>query len=106
MKQKLLDAQALLQKHQLDGWLLYDFRRSNELACRFLEITSHQLLTRRFFYWIPSKGEPVKIVHAVENPLKHLPGKTLQFNGWQQMEKFLKDSLKGCQQHSHGILSS
>lgn len=95
MKQKLESVQQILQEQKLDGWLLYDFRRSNSLACCFLEIPETQLLTRRFFYWIPNVGEPVKIVHSIENPLKELPGKVLKFSSWQQMEEHLKAALKG-----------
>lgn len=91
----LFDVQAILNESSIDGWLLYDFRRSNELACQFLEIPSSVLLTRRFFYWIPKEGEPVKIVHAVEDPLKNLPGKTLKFSSWQQLEKHLASCLIG-----------
>lgn len=96
MKQKLSDIQEAIQKQQLDGWLLYDFRRCNDLACKFLEIPEKQLLTRRFFYWIPAKGEPIKIVHAIEDPLINLPGKTLKFSSWQQLEQHLVAGLQGC----------
>lgn len=95
MKQKIQKAQKLLQDYQMDGWLLYDFRRSNPLACRFLEIPESVLLTRRFFYWIPKTGEPVKIVSTVENPLEALPGKELRFRSWQDLEEILGGLLKG-----------
>jgi Xaa-Pro dipeptidase len=96
MKQKLQVIQVDLQKQQIDGWLFYDFRHSNDLACNFLGISSEQMLTRRFYYWIPAIGEPLKIVSAIENPLKKLPGKTLIFSGWQQMEEHLKTAFKGA----------
>ncbi len=96
MKEKLEEVQATLQEWKIDGWLLYDFRRTNDLACKFLEIPKDQLITRRFFYWIPAKGEAAKIVHAIEDPLKSLPGKTLKFSSWQQMEKHLAETLKDC----------
>lgn len=93
--EKIQKAQKLLQHDQIDGWLLYDFRRSNPLACRFLEIPETILLTRRFFYWIPKEGEPVKIVSTVENPLESLPGKELRFRSWQDLEQILAEVLKG-----------
>lgn len=93
MEYKLQEVQTDLRSEHIDGWLLYDFRRSNSLACHFLEIPKDQLLSRRFFYWIPSQGEPIKIVHAIENPLKHLPGKTWRFSSWQQMESLLSQAL-------------
>lgn len=79
-----------------DGWLAYDFRRSNPLACKALNIPSQQLLTRRFFYWVPKKGEPVKIVHGIEpKVLSHLPGKEIRYTTWQELENALQIALKG-----------
>jgi len=97
LKEKLADVQKQLQKQKIDGWLFYDFRRSNEIACRFLDISSDQFLTRRFFYWIPKKGSPVKIVHGIESHvLSHLPGNTLTYRSWQELETNLQNTLKGC----------
>ena len=59
--------QKLLKEAKLDGWLLYDFRRSNSLAMKFLQIGESAHLTRRLVYFIPAEGEPVKIVHAIED---------------------------------------
>lgn len=55
-------------------------------------------MTRRFFYWKPEKGEPVKLVHAIENPLKHLPGKTLTYTTWQELRQQLQQMLRGVKQ--------
>lgn len=80
----------------VQGWLLYDFRRSNTLACQFLEIPEEKLLTRRFFYWIPVEGELCKIVHAIEqNVLDHLPGKVITYRSWEELETALAITLKG-----------
>lgn len=88
--------QQTLQQQKLNGWLLYDYRRMNNLACRFLEIPENALITRRFFYWIPARGEPVKIVHAIENRLlDHLPGHTKPYRTWQEIESHLTTILKG-----------
>lgn len=95
--EKIIRAQHLLKQKNIDGWLFYDFRKSNALACKFLEIPPHQLLSRRFYYWIPQEGEPVKIVSSVENPLEHLPGKTLVFSSWQELENCLKNTLFSSQ---------
>lgn len=93
---KLSETQDLLKQLQLDGWLLYDFRRSNELACQFLEIPADRLLTRRFFYWIPAAGEPLKLVHAIEDQaLQHLSGATSRYRTWQELERALAELLKG-----------
>lgn len=94
--EKLPRVQQLLKQQNIDGWLLYDFRRSNSLACRFLEIPQEQLLSRRFYYWIPQAGESVKIVSSVENPLSHLPGKTVVFRSWQELDECLKKTLSAA----------
>jgi Xaa-Pro dipeptidase len=76
--------------------LFYDFRRSNDLACKLLEVPQSRLLTRRFFYWIPQKGEPVKIVSAIEDKiLQHLPGNTKIYRTWQELESFIGQAVKG-----------
>lgn len=95
--QKIENVQAFLQKENLDGWLLYDFKRLNPLACAFLEIPDEQHLTRRFFYWIPKIGEPVKLVSTVENPLDKVPGKTVRYFSHQALEKELAQLLQNSQ---------
>lgn len=98
-KRKISEVQKALQQSDWSGWLLYDFRRTNDLACRFLEISPGALLTRRFFYWIPQKGEPVKIVHRIESHvLDHLPGKILPYSSYEELEALLKNTLKGYSQ--------
>lgn len=89
--------QKNLHEQKIDGWLLYDFRRTNDLACQFLKIPAHKILSRRYFYWIPAKGDPVKIVHVIEeHSLDHLPGKKVIYRSWQDLEKSLGTILKGC----------
>lgn len=92
MKKKIESVQKLLKEQNLDGWLLYDFRKQNDLACSFLEIPAHQMITRRFFYFIPAKGEPQLLTHAVEKV--SLPGKHQSFTTWQDLSKRLNEMLK------------
>lgn len=93
---KIEEAQKYLREHDLDGWLLYDFHGNNELARSFLEISPRQMTTRRFFYWIPARGAPVKIVHAIESEvLDHFPGEKKIFLSWQSLESAIKETLKG-----------
>ena len=94
--EKLQDVQSSLSQQKLDGWLFYDFRRMNPLACQFLDIHAEKLLTRRFFYWIPAHGEPVKIVHTIEDQaLSHLPGATWRYHTWKELETHVESVLKG-----------
>lgn len=96
VKNNLQNIQKALIEKKLDGWLLYDFRRTNDLACAFLEISPDIIITRRFFYWIPKEGEPIKIVHAIESQnLNNLPGEVVSYQTWQDLEKILGKVLKG-----------
>lgn len=98
-KVKLQNTQENLVNLGLDGWLLYDFRRSNDLACQFLEFPPERLVTRRFFYWIPTSGEPVKLVQAIESKiLDFLPGKLETYRTWHELIQKLCDLLYGAKQ--------
>ena len=97
LEEKIRQVQILLEKYHLQGWLLYDFQGKNSLACQFLELPENTFLSRRFFFWIPQKGEPLKIVHGVEaHVLQHLPGKTKEYLQWESLDAILKDCLKWC----------
>lgn len=94
-EQRIADVQKRLTYEKIDGWLLFDFLGQNSLARNFLQIDSHQLSTRRFFYWIPAKGEPVKLLHVIEpHVLNHLPGKQLNYLKWQELQSSLKEIVK------------
>lgn len=71
--------QRVLTEDGLDGWLLYDFHGSNPIAQAIAGVTGRHT-TRRWFYFIPSRGTPFKLVHAIESGvLAHLPGDTRQY---------------------------
>lgn len=93
---RIKDVQKHLTTEKIGGWLLYDFAGSNSLAREFLQIDPHQLISRRFFYWIPAQGKPVKILHRIEpHVLTSLPGRSLIYLKWQELEAALNDTLKG-----------
>lgn len=92
---KIGEIQRCLAELGVDGWLLYDNHGSNRFAHKLLEIPPHQVLTRRFFYWIPTQGEPQKIVHKIESAsLDHLPGTKSLYRSWQELEHILHELLK------------
>ena len=92
---KIQEAQKRMKEIGAEGWLLYDFHKNNDLAHLFLEIPKHQMTTRRFFYWIPAEGEPVKIVHAIEShTLDAWPGEKRTFFSWQSLQKEVGEVLK------------
>lgn len=79
--------QSALREFACDGWLLYDFRGSNVLARRILGLGEQPIGSRRFFYCIPSDGEPRKLVHRIESQaLDHLPGEKQVYLRWQELE--------------------
>lgn len=87
--------QQALREEQLDGWLFYDFRKSNPIAYRVLGLPEHAMYTRRWFYFIPATGTPTAIVSAVEaHVLQALPGQHLIYPTWQQMHAHLRQVLK------------
>ncbi len=92
-----LDAvQCALREAQLDGWLLYDFRASNVLARRILDLDDRQVGSRRLFYCIPAHGQPRKLVHRIESgALDHLPGERTVYLHWQSLEAGLASLVGG-----------
>lgn len=95
-EQRITDVQQHLANEKIDGWLLFDFLGQNSLARDFLQIDPNHLITRRFFYWVPVKGEPVKLLHKIEpHVLDHLPGKEIAYLKWQELQSSLKEILKG-----------
>src|SRR6266516_4378867 len=76
--------QQALRAEGLDGWLFYDFRRSNPVAHRVLSLPDDEMYTRRWFYFVPTEGTPGALVSAVESHvLRSLPGERHIFQTWQ-----------------------
>lgn len=95
IKEKIEKIKGELKKQGLDGWLLYDNHGTNRFAKELLGISPHLVLTRRFFYWIPQKGEPIKILHQIEAESLHfLPGTTFLYLSWHELEVVLQKILK------------
>jgi len=88
--------QDILKKEKIDGWLLYNFRESNVFATRILALPPHIMCTRRYFYYIPKKGSPRKLVHRIEESnLDSLPGDKTVYLSWKSLADGLKRILKG-----------
>ena len=86
--------QAALRAEKVDGWLFYDFRHSDPLAYRILKLDEDMAVSRRWFYYIPASGEPVKVVMSIEQfKLDSLPGKKLIYRGWQELHQRLREML-------------
>jgi len=89
--------QAAVRAAGLDGWLLYDFRGSNVLAQRVCDLEAKKL-SRRWFYYVPADGLPLKLVHAIEPAaLDHLPGTTKTvYRRWQDLETGVGELVIGA----------
>ena len=90
----LKKVQDILTNMNFDAWLFYDFRGSNELAHQILNINPDAHLTRRLFYFVPGKGNPVKILNGIEAfHLDHLPGDKLVYTSHTSLQDQLASVL-------------
>lgn len=89
--------QAALQQADVDGWLFFDFRNSDPLGASILGLPRETHRTRRWGYYLPASGEPVRIVHAIEaGALNALPGEKRTYFRWQELHQFLREALSGA----------
>jgi Xaa-Pro dipeptidase len=95
--ERVTEIQAALGEAKVDGWLFYDFRHSDPLAYRILKLDDKMFASRRWFYYIPASGEPVKIVQSIEQfKLDSLPGRKIIFRGWQELHARLRETLNNA----------
>ena len=81
--------QSDLRASKLDGWLFYDFRGRDPIAQNILQLPPG-MRTRRWYYFVPTKGTPRKLVHKIESEsLAALPGETLFYAGQEELRKNL-----------------
>ena len=70
--------QEALRSEDLDGWLFYDFRKSNPIAYQILSISLDSFFSRRWFYFVPAFGTPMNRMssaHCQENSAYFAPGR-------------------------------
>lgn len=90
------ECQERLVAEGLDGWLLCDFRFSNPLARRVLGIPSDRFLSRRWFYFIPARGNPRQLVHRIESgALEGLPGEKTVYLRYGELEAGIRNLVAG-----------
>jgi len=81
----------------VDGWLLYDFHNRDAIAYHVLGLDYGKFTSRRWFYWIPASGEPVRLCHKVEaRKLDALPGEKRLYLSWRELHASLKALLGGA----------
>lgn len=85
--------QEALAEHDLDGWLLYEFRGQNWISAALL---GTGWTTRRAFVLIPRKGEPRALIHAIEHSSwRHWPWPTESYAGWRELESGVAALVQG-----------
>ena len=86
--------QAALRQRRVDGWLLCDFRNRDFLSYRVLGLDEHKPKSRRWYYYIPARGTPTRLVHSVErSALDTLPGRKQEYVAWTELHAALKRIL-------------
>jgi Xaa-Pro dipeptidase len=86
--------QQALRERKIDAWLFYDHHHRDPISYRVLALPAGLMVTRRWYYLIPAKGEPTKLVHKIEaGHLDSLPGTKKQYAGWQELFDGLKQML-------------
>lgn len=92
----LPEYQRALADARVDGWLLYDFRGLNPIAAGLLRLEG--MGTRRIFAWLPTRGTPVALTHAIEQGRwVHWPEAWTRevYSSWRSLESHLARLVKG-----------
>src|SRR6267154_6754056 len=83
--------QSALRERNIDAWLFYDHHHRDPIAYRVLGRPENLMVTRRWFYLIPAKGDPKKLVHKIESyHLDALPGEKSTYAAWPELFDGLK----------------
>ena len=89
--------QQALREEEIGAWLLYDFHGSNPIASSVLgldRIPNRGKNSRRWFYLIPARGTPRRIVHRIEpRALDLLPGETTVYLAWGELDRAIADAV-------------
>ncbi len=93
---RLPELQKALTDAGLDGWLLYEFKGCNPIAAGMLGFEG--LSSRRAVAWLPAKGTPVALMHAIElDAWRKWPatwGRRI-YQSWQSLESELRTLVDG-----------
>jgi Xaa-Pro dipeptidase len=90
--------QSELKLAKMSGWLFYDFHNRDPIAYRVLGMDFGKFTSRRWWYWIPAEGEPIRLVHKVEpSKLDALPGEKRLYLSWKELHASLRKILSGAE---------
>jgi Xaa-Pro dipeptidase len=88
--------QENLKRFGIPAWLFYDFRGLDPIALQILELSDKKFRTRRWFYFVPREGDPVKLVHRIEaDALDELPGEKILYSSHTELTEMLGKILSG-----------
>jgi Xaa-Pro dipeptidase len=91
----LVGIQRAVAESGLDGWLFYDHHFRDPIAYRILKV-SPAMCTRRWYYFIPSTGDPIRLTHKIESEnLEGLPGRHESYATWSEQREKLSKILAG-----------
>ncbi|MGB3563644.1 MAG: Xaa-Pro peptidase family protein [Thermoanaerobaculia bacterium] len=94
---RIAEIQQALDAADLDGWFFSCFQRNDPVSLELLGLPENQLVTRRCYYLLPRRGEPRKLVHALEPALlDHLPGVETRYLTWRDHLQALGELIAGC----------
>lgn len=94
-EERLPEVQRAIRDSDLDGWLLYDFHGVNPIAGALLGLGK---TTRRAFVLIPDEGEPLALIHSIEESAwRHWPFAIRRYSGWSDMRERLEELVEGRQ---------
>jgi len=93
-KARISEIQEAIGKFGFDGWLFTDFHNRDAISYRVLGMEGGKFTSRRWFFFVPAKGEPKRLVHAVEKrKLDLLPGAKTVYLPWEQLHEELEKML-------------
>ena len=82
--------QKAIREECLDGWLFVNFAHRDRLTDSLLGLEPDAVSTRRWFFFVPAEGVPVKVVHAIEpSILDDLPGSTTTYYAYDELARIL-----------------
>jgi len=91
--------QKAISEKGIEGWLFYDFHHRDAMAYRILGLDFSKFTTRRWFYYIPAQGDPVRIVSAVETKkLDSLSGQKKVYRSWEELHQIIRETLANAGQ--------
>jgi len=86
---------GLLAVQRLDGWLLTGEGGNNPIALELVGVPRRS--QRRWFYYVPAKGQPTAIAHKAEAALfARIPGRKVEYAGWRELDAALAETLRGA----------